>query len=196
MCACFDWNATAAMGCCVAGALRLDPAGKVDSATPRAAVRVEALPSRTVLRWRVTWWSDDGAQAPESEAAEFTTGLRDVDWGTSKWIGGNAPWLRTEFNLDATPAPHDGVLALAIPSWFQLFVNGKRVGVTETVASTWTVYNVRTTYWTYDLSSVLQQGTNAIGIMLGRGWRNLDSYGVHKCVAAARVTWVRRTNSR
>lgn len=47
-----------------------------------------------------------------------------------------------------------------------MFINGNRIGK-DTLAGAWTTYNERVLYWTYDLSSYLQTGTNVVAVMLG-----------------------------
>ena len=52
---------------------------------------------------------------------------------------------------------------------FQLELNGARVGDDE-LAPGWTAYESRLRYATYDVTRMLQPGSNAIGAGLGDGW--------------------------
>lgn len=60
----------------------------------------------------------------------------------------------------------------------QLFVNGVRVDTT-TLTGSWTTWNARVLYYTYDITSLLKPGVNVIGVMLGAGWRDTSEFPVH-----------------
>lgn len=55
--------------------------------------------------------------------------------------------------------------------YYEAFINGKRVG-DHVLDPAWTNYEQRAMYSTYDVTDMLQQGTNTIGVMLGRGQYN------------------------
>jgi|HubBroStandDraft_1064217.scaffolds.fasta_scaffold01665_7 alpha-L-rhamnosidase len=52
---------------------------------------------------------------------------------------------------------------------YELRINGNRVG-DHMLAPEWTDYSKRIQYQTYDVTSLLQQGDNAIGVYLAAGW--------------------------
>lgn len=136
------------------------------------ALPPQLLQPATSYTATVEWTDGNGATAPPSEPVHFATGPSDPQWGPSEWVGTGFGMIRRNFTLADQPKPRDGLLYVATGAWFQLWVNGVRVGAAETVSGAWTVFPRRVFYWTYDLSSVLQKGENAIGIMLGAGWRN------------------------
>jgi alpha-L-rhamnosidase len=52
---------------------------------------------------------------------------------------------------------------------YEPFVNGTRVG-NDHLRPGWTDYAVRIQYQTYDVTALLREGANALGIILGDGW--------------------------
>jgi alpha-L-rhamnosidase len=52
---------------------------------------------------------------------------------------------------------------------YEVEINGRRVG-DDAMSPGWTVYRDRLRYYTYDVTSHLRQGGNAIGSWLGDGW--------------------------
>ena len=52
---------------------------------------------------------------------------------------------------------------------YQVFVNGKRAG-DDVLAPGWTDYRLRIKYQTYDVTSSLVQGSNALGALVAPGW--------------------------
>ena len=65
-----------------------------------------------------------------------------------------------------------------LPGFFQVFVNGQRLG-SDALAGAWTTYNARVLYYTYDVSAYLVTGQNVIASMIGMDiksiTRNLDA---------------------
>ena len=53
---------------------------------------------------------------------------------------------------------------------YQAFINGKSVAPNTLLAPGWTDFHKRVLYQTYDVTSLLNRGTNAIGVLLGGGW--------------------------
>ncbi len=120
--------------------------------------------------WTVRIWNEMGDASSWSKPAIWTLfNMRsDKDW-QAKWIteGSSSPWLRKSFELSIVPTrAHIYVNALG---YFQLFINGKRVGNDE-FAPHVGQYNKRTFCITYDVTKYLNKGENAIGIWLGSGW--------------------------
>src|SRR5207237_10146402 len=52
---------------------------------------------------------------------------------------------------------------------YEAYLNGVPVG-DHVLAPGWTSYNHRLRYQTFDVTSLLREGRNAIGAMLGDGW--------------------------
>ncbi len=86
------------------------------------------------------------------------------------------PMLRTTFKTGARAI--DGArLYVTSRGIYEVFLNGKRVG-DDYYNPGLTQYNVTHLYQTYDVTSLLRPGDNAMGAMLGEGWwSGLLSYG-------------------
>lgn len=78
-----------------------------------------------------------------------------------------APYLRKGFQLDKSVA-RARVYATAM-GLYELEINGRRVG-DDVLAPGWTDYDRRLEYQTYDVTALLSQGANAIGVRLSDGW--------------------------
>ena len=97
------------------------------------------------------------------------TTLQDV-----RWIGGcpgssRAPLLRREFSLG------DRILSAELHisglGYYEAWINGWRVG-DEVLDPAQTDYETRVFYASHDVTSLLREGANALGVMLGNGWYN------------------------
>lgn len=149
--------------------------GVVESTQP-FAVRYtgSALRSATTYWWRVRVDSIHG-RSPWSEPATFETGLlRASDW-TALWVteaprGRNAP-ARTQYFRGSVDLPTRVVRARAYASalgWYRLYVNG--VDVTgPALVPRWTDFDQLVEYQVYDVTDVLQEGTNAVGVVVAEG---------------------------
>eukprot|EP00050_Salpingoeca_kvevrii_P010878 m.11086 g.11086 ORF g.11086 m.11086 type:complete len:1023 (-) comp3129_c0_seq1:88-3156(-) len=125
----------------------------------------------TAYRWRAACQSRSGEWSAWSTAAAVATA---PDWSKTQWIepvqGGN--YLRTEVSLSDSS---DAVLYVSGVGFFQLFINGRRVG-DDVLSGAWTTWNERVLYFAYNVSSYLNSGTNAIGVSLGVGWRDTSAF--------------------
>ncbi|MFC5865545.1 family 78 glycoside hydrolase catalytic domain [Acidicapsa dinghuensis] len=75
--------------------------------------------------------------------------------------------LRRVFTINK-PVASARVYATALGA-YELFVNGKRAG-DDVLAPGWTDFRERLKYQTYDVTTQLAQGANAIGALLAPGW--------------------------
>jgi alpha-L-rhamnosidase len=141
--------------------------GKVSSAQSTQVVYAgKPVESGRTYYWKVRTWDAQGNASPYSRAALFEMGLLSPAEWKAQWIaGGNE--LRKEFSL-----PSRVVRARAYVTalgYYELRLNGRKVG-TNILDPAWTTYEKRSLYVTYDVTSQLQQGANAVGVMLGNGW--------------------------
>lgn len=123
--------------------------------------------------------NDNGTDTDWSEVFSVETGLlAGEDWAGVQMIAANKTTesntphqpilLRKDFSLDKT---HISSARLYITAYglYEAFINGDRVG-DAVLAPGWQSYNHRLVYDTYDVTSLLQEGQNAIGIHVGEGW--------------------------
>ncbi len=125
-----------------------------------------ALRSGKTYFWKVRAWDKDGQAGPWSGAARFDMGLLNASDWKGTWIGG-ANQLRQEFNV-----PGRVVRARAYVcglGYHELRVNGRKVG-RAVLDPGWTTFDKRVLYVTYDISAMLREGPNAVGVLLGQGW--------------------------
>ena len=134
------------------------------------------LESRDICWWKVRVWDKDGKASSWSEPASFEIGLLDPkDW-KADWIKTSidfeeifhpSPMFRKEFNLAGTIK--SARLYITSLGLYNAEINGKRVG-DLVLTPGWTSFENRVQYQTYDVSSMIKAGDNAMGITLGDGW--------------------------
>jgi alpha-L-rhamnosidase len=167
--------------------------GKVESdQTIHIQYAGKTLKSRTICFWKVKIWDANGNESPWSESASWEMGLlKSSDW-TAKWIASGidsamdksspSPYLRRNFKLKG-PVKKARLYASAL-GLYEMEINGHRVGE-DFFTPGWTDYNLRIQYQTYDVTSLLKEGENAICGILGDGWycgnlvweNNRNTYG-------------------
>jgi alpha-L-rhamnosidase len=151
----------------------------------------EVLRSGTRCLWKVRVWDGEGDPSPFGGTAAFEMGLLErTDW-EGNWISlgsgpdedfepptgeeyddlANAleasPYLRREFSLDR-PVRRARLYATA-RGVYELHLNGSRVG-DDALAPGWTDYDRRIQYQAYDATTLLAEGSNVLGAILGDGW--------------------------
>jgi alpha-L-rhamnosidase len=93
-------------------------------------------------------------------------------WIASSIVGGPrttapAPYFRKDFSYDGEiSSARLWVTALGL---YECEINGQRVG-DHIFAPGWTNYHTRVPFQHYDVTELIKQGANAIGIILGDGW--------------------------
>ena len=142
----------------------------------------ELQPS-TRYYWKIRAWDKEGYASAYSEPAFFETGLGTDDWQADWiWDGRVAPETEAEMYLDI-PVPlfrKDFTLGADVSSarlyvcglgYYEAFLNGEKVG-DHMLDPGWTNYGKRIQYASYDITGMLAEGENTIGVMLGNGWFN------------------------
>ncbi|HOY17156.1 MAG TPA: family 78 glycoside hydrolase catalytic domain [Haliscomenobacter sp.] len=170
------------------------------------------LQSAQKYYWKVMAWDAKGKASAWSEAASWQMGLlQETDWNGASWIALEkiAETDKILPALHATKAPQKPKAALPQfrKEWtlskklkqatafvsglghFEFFLNGQKVGK-NFLDPGWTNYSQTAQYVTFDITSLLNTGKNAFGIMLGNGfyhipneryWKILQSYGYPTC---------------
>jgi alpha-L-rhamnosidase len=147
------------------------------------------LRSRQRCLWKVRVWDAGNAASDYSEPAMWQMGLFNGDDWQAEWIGIETEtttdlklkpgvFLRKPFTLDA-PVTRATLYATA-KGVYRPYLNGKRVGRAE-LAPGWTDYHRRIQVQTYDVTDQIQEGENALGLLLGEGWYSgyLGFKGIH-----------------
>jgi hypothetical protein len=182
---------------------------KVNSA---ASIQVEfngkALQSADKYFWKVMVWDNNGNMSAWSKDAFWQMGLLSrEDWKGAEWIA------YEEINDTAIIAPHvhqggkkswgdrRNILPLLRKSvsvekkiknatvficglgHFDMSINGKKVG-DHFLDPGWTNYSKHALYVSFDVTSQLKQGNNAVGVMLGNGFYYIPSQRYRKVTGA------------
>jgi alpha-L-rhamnosidase len=141
--------------------------GKVDSEeSTQIGYQGKALSSGQTYHWKVRYWDGNGTTSSYSQVAHFDTGLFSSDDWKASWIVGKNQ-LRKEFSLSARVRRARAYVSGL--GYYELYLNGTKVG-DHVLDPGWTTYDKRVLYTTYDITSLLQSGPNAVGVMLGQGW--------------------------
>lgn len=140
----------------------------------------EALTSNSLYFWRVKVWTNKGESDWSGENKWSMGLLTDSDW-SAQWIGLDKamPWdsetqwsrlsaryLRKVFNSSKNikrATVHISGLGL-----YELWMNGNRIG-DQVLAPAPTDYRESVMYNTFDVTSSLHRGENAIAVILGNG---------------------------
>lgn len=139
--------------------------------------------------WRVQVWDNSGKSSGWTAPAWWQTALfHESDW-KAKWIGPGyledtvmrpSPLMRKQFAVNKKI--RSAVAYITAHGMYEANINGKRVGDAYLTPG-WTSYKNRLQYQTYDVTDMLKEGQNAIGVMLGNGWyRGIIGYSNRKNV--------------
>jgi alpha-L-rhamnosidase len=145
--------------------------------------------------WKIKIWDKDDDETPWSEPVFWTMGLlKENDW-KGYWIGarpGTPSGLRVPYRdgkkeeagpIDTADAPaillryqvkidKHPVRATAYVcglGYYELYINGSRIG-DHHLDPAFTDYMRRVLYVTYDVSDLLKEGVNTLGVMLGNSF--------------------------
>ncbi|MFD4948286.1 alpha-L-rhamnosidase [Streptomyces sp. NPDC058239] len=125
--------------------------------------------------WCEPDFDDSGWQAAKVAAA----------WGAGPWgrvvpVASAANQLRHEFRLPHKKVSRARLYATAL-GLYEAHLNGRRVGCDQ-LAPGWTDYRKRVQYQTFDVTSSVRPGTNALAAYLAPGWYagNVGMFGAHQ----------------
>jgi alpha-L-rhamnosidase len=134
------------------------------------------LESAKKYEWRVRVWDANDKVSAWSTTAFFQTGLLNASDWKAKWIMPGytedtvmrpSPLFRKEFSSNKKII---GATAyITAHGLYEAYINGKRIGDAYLTPG-WTSYKKRLQYQVYDVTTLINNGNNAIGVTLGNGW--------------------------
>jgi alpha-L-rhamnosidase len=124
------------------------------------------LESDRTYYWKVRYWDKNDIPSPYSRIARFDTGLFNPEDWEGEWIGG-INQVRKEFSVNGNVKR--GRAFVCGLGYYEMRLNGQKVG-NNVLDPGYTTYEQRILYSTYDIRDMLQEGENALGVMLGNGW--------------------------
>jgi alpha-L-rhamnosidase len=147
----------------------------------------QPLQSCQAVYWKVRVWDQADSSSDWSAVAQWTMGVLSADdWQSAKWIGApdaNQPvdhkgpkpkyetvLLRREFMVK--PGLKRALVNICGLGQYEMTLNGAKVG-NDLLSPGWTEYKKTCLYNTYDITSSLQAGANAVGLFLGNGFFNV-----------------------
>lgn len=155
--------------------------GKVGSdQSVHVAYAGKKLSSRMACYWKVKVYTNKG-ESRWSQPAQWSMGFLNTNDWKAKWIGYDkgSPWdsisqwsrlsaryLRKSFV--SAPAIKKATVYIAGLGLYELYINGRKVGE-QVLAPSPTDYRKSVLYNTHDVTSLVKQGNNVIGTILGNG---------------------------
>jgi len=155
--------------------------GRIDSEGQLVPYAGAALKPFTKYYWKVILWDGRG-RATTSAVHSFETGMMHISNWQGSWISDGrdihhkaAPYFRKQFDVRKEIASARVYIAAA--GLYELHVNGEKIG-NQRLDPMYTRFDRRNLYVTHDVTTQLQQGENAVGVILGNGWYNHQSLAV------------------
>ncbi|MEN0053706.1 MAG: family 78 glycoside hydrolase catalytic domain [Mucilaginibacter sp.] len=155
---------------------------KISSAANLVTYQGKALQPFTKYYWRVQLWDQTGKKLQSSTVNSFETGMMDMRNWKGSFISDNkgiavnpAPYFRHTFKVDKQIRSARAYIAVA--GLYELYINGQKIG-NHRLDPMYTRFDRRTLYVAYDVTAQLQNGKNAVGVLLGNGWYNHQSTAV------------------
>ncbi|MGF1587067.1 MAG: family 78 glycoside hydrolase catalytic domain [Bacteroidales bacterium] len=132
--------------------------------------------------WAVTVWDMDGNKSVNPGMASFETGMMGASGWKGQWISDTRDINRkpaSYYRKDFTPASRvkEARVYIAAGGYFELYLNGEKAG-DHMLDPAKTRYDRRILYVTHDVTDMLSEGDNTIGVLLGNGWFNHQSTAV------------------
>jgi alpha-L-rhamnosidase len=137
-----------------------------------------------------SWQSSEKIDSPLWQPAKVLGAHGMEPWGKITGAGNgppsitglnsrNSPMLRRSFRL--SKAVRQAQLSICGLGYYELFLNGAKVG-DHVLDPAWTSYHKNALYVTYDITTALKPGANALGVQLANGVYNqefADAWGFH-----------------
>jgi hypothetical protein len=171
----------------------------VSDETTQIPYQGRPLKSSQQVFWKVRVWDKDGKVSAWSQPASWTMGLlSEADW-QARWIAARADsetlLLRREFTVK--PGLKRAIAHISGLGYYELSLNGHKAGE-DLLSPGWTKYDKTCLYDTRDLTPLMSEGHNAVGLLLGNGMYNVKggryikfkgSFGPLKAIVQLRLEY-------
>jgi alpha-L-rhamnosidase len=156
--------------------------GKISSNINLMKYPGDSLKPFTRYYWSVIIWDQNRKPSTNSTVAFFETGMIN----SRNWKGS---WISDSRDIDLKPAPYfrksftvsrkviSARQYIAVGGLYELYINGTKVG-NHSLDPAYTRFDRRTLYLSNDVTSMIHEGENSIGVHLGNGWYNHQSTAV------------------
>ena len=142
----------------------------------------KALKPFTKYFWKVLTWDKNGKIGTKAPISTFETGMMQSKNWQGSWISDSrdvqnkvAPYFRKTFSVSKKVVSARAYIAVA--GLYELSINGQKIS-NHRLDPMYTRFDRRTLYVTHDITQQLQEGKNAVGVLLGNGWYNHQSTAV------------------
>lgn len=155
--------------------------GKVQSdQSVRVNYKGTVLQSGKKYFWQVRAWGNQGKVSEWSDPSFFQMAFLDKNDWKAKWIEPGyqedpimrpSPIFRKQFTSGITSGKKIESATAYITSHglYEAYLNGEHIGDAYLTPG-WTSYNKRLQYQVYDVTDLLKNGNNVVGVTLGNGW--------------------------
>ncbi len=140
--------------------------------------------------WAVRVWDKDGNKSPWTKPSYWSMGILSPELWAAKWLGYHAPYsteedialkgnyrqtapspiFRKEFSIDKEISRAS--LYVCGLGFHESYLNGDKVG-DNVLDPAFTRYDRASLYVAHDVTHMINNGDNALGVMLGNGWYNV-----------------------
>jgi alpha-L-rhamnosidase len=149
-------------------------------------VHYQGKPLQSMSRyyWAVKTWNGADEASEYSETNWFETGILNPNEWQAQWIKDQRePPEQLEDFYDQIPAPmfrrpfntgkkvENARLYISGLGYYEAYLNGEKIG-DHHLDPGWTQYAKTVYYVVHDVTEMIQQGENVLGVMLGNGWYN------------------------
>jgi alpha-L-rhamnosidase len=135
--------------------------------------------SSEIYWWRVRIWDESDKVSAWSKPAFFSLAPKSEELSSAKWITAewdvlsSMPCFRKVFDVSKTGTkPVHALIYLSGLGCSDLYFNGKPVDETRILDPAQTNYEQYALFSTFDVTTLLEEKENCIGVMLGDGWYN------------------------
>lgn len=130
--------------------------------------------------WRVRVWNENDEATEWSSVSDFTVGLLNPEDWKAKWItysddiDGTLPYMRKVFRITEGRTIERAIAYVSGLGNSDFYVNASLADSTRVLDPAQTNYEHYALYSTYDITRLLNDGSNCLGVMLSNGWFNQD----------------------